>query len=52
MDYRLGIWNHLFDDWKIDNYEKYSREIGLEDLSNELDLMLQGKQCGKVILKV
>lgn len=52
MDYRLGIWKHLFDDWRIDNYERFCREIGLEDLDRELDLMLEGRQCGKVILKI
>jgi acrylyl-CoA reductase (NADPH) len=52
MDYRLGIWKHLFDDWRIDNYERFCREIRLEDLDRELDLMLEGRQCGKVILKI
>jgi putative YhdH/YhfP family quinone oxidoreductase len=52
MDYRLLIWKHLFDDWRVDNYESFCKEIGLEDLDGELDIMLEGRQCGKVILKL
>ena len=52
MNKRLEIWQHLASDWKLDNLNLISHEIGLEDVPAKLDLMLQGKALGKSLVKI
>lgn len=52
MPYRLNIWNRIFSEWKIQDLEYLIKEIGLEDLDKEIDLILQGGQCGKVLVNL
>lgn len=52
MDYRLNIWNKINNEWKLDDYEFLVKEINLEQLSDEIDLMLKGGQSGKVIINL
>lgn len=52
MSKRLEIWQHLASDWKLDNLNLISHEIGLEEVSAKLDLMLQGKALGKSLVKI
>lgn len=50
MNERKYIWSKIATDWKIDNYEKHIKEVSLEDLNSEIELILQGKQKGRVIV--
>ncbi len=50
MDLRLKLWNNIAGDWKIDNFEKYVKEVTLDNLSEEIDIILRGGQAGKVIV--
>jgi len=52
MTKRLNIWQNISTIWKPDKLDLIVKEINLESLSNEIDLMLQGKQCGKVLIKI
>lgn len=52
MNKRLEIWQHLASDWKLDNLNLISHEIGLEEVPAKLDLMLQGKALGKSLVKI
>ena len=52
MSKRLEIWQHLASDWKLDNLDLISHEIGLEEVSAKLDLMLEGKSFGKSLVKI
>ncbi len=52
MDYRLNIWNKINNDWKLDDYEFLVKEVGLEQLSDEIDIILKGGQTGKVIINL
>jgi len=52
MDYRLNIWNRITNEWKIENTEYFVKEIKLEQLSDEIDIILNGKQVGKVIINL
>jgi len=52
MNKRLEIWQHLASDWKLDNLNLISHEIGLEEVPAKLDLMLQGKSLGKSLVKI
>lgn len=52
MSKRLEIWQHLASDWKLDNLDLISHEIGLEEVPAKLDLMLEGKSFGKSLVKI
>lgn len=52
MDYRLNIWNRIANEWKLDNPEYFIKEIKLEQLSDEIDIILRGGQVGKVIINI
>lgn len=52
MDKRLKIWEKLSNQWKPDNLDFIVKEVNLESLNNEIDLILQGQQCGKVLIKI
>lgn len=52
MSKRLKIWQNISTIWKPNNLDLIVKEINLDSLSNEIDLMLQGKQCGKVLVKI
>jgi putative YhdH/YhfP family quinone oxidoreductase len=50
MDYRKKTWNMLANDWKIPKLFEITKEVGLENLEKEIDLMLQGKGKGRKIV--
>ena len=50
MEHRMAIWHKLATEWKIDQLGDLCREISMEQLSENLDLLLQGKSRGRVIL--
>lgn len=52
MNKRLEIWQHLASDWKLDNLNLISHEIGLEEVPAKLDLMIEGKSFGKSLVKI
>ncbi len=52
MDYRLNIWNRIATEWRIENTEYFIKEIKLEQLSDEIDIILQGGQVGKVLINI
>ena len=52
MNERKYIWSKIASDWKIDNYEQHIKEVSLEELSGEIDLILQGKQKGRIIVNL
>lgn len=52
MGIRLIIWDRIANEWKLDNPELLVKEVTLDELSNEIDLMLEGRQCGKVLVRI
>ncbi|TAL69948.1 MAG: acryloyl-CoA reductase [Bacteroidetes bacterium] len=52
MDYRLKIWNKIFDEWRLENPEKLIKECTLIELDKEIELILMGGQTGKVVIKM
>jgi len=52
MDKRLRIWSRIWNEFRLDDYEFFVKETNLYDLSEEIDLILQGKQSGKVVVKI
>ncbi len=49
---RRQTWQKLATDWKLQQLDRISREITLDELGQEIDLMLQGKKRGRVILNL
>lgn len=52
MPKRKDIWNLLADEWKLSYLTLLSEEISLEELSDYIDEILQGKLTGKKLLKL
>ena len=52
MSFREQVWNKLADEWKVEGLEENSTVITLNELSEKLNLMLEGKLKGRTILKV
>ncbi|GAP44288.1 putative quinone oxidoreductase, YhdH/YhfP family [Lentimicrobium saccharophilum] len=52
MKRRLEIWNLISQKLKPDNPGKLSRSISLEEIPEELNLMLKGRQSGKIVVKI
>ncbi|PID78034.1 MAG: oxidoreductase [Deltaproteobacteria bacterium] len=50
MDYRAKTWNLLAKEWKIPEFEKITKEINLDQLEDEIQIMLEGKGKGRKIL--
>lgn len=51
MPMRRKIWDRLASDWKLDILEEISSECTLNDLEEEIQKILKGRQIGRVILK-
>ncbi len=52
MDLRRRTWQRLASEWKIDKMEAVIEEIGLDDLSQRIDLMLARKHKGRVLVRM
>ncbi|UPO98555.1 YhdH/YhfP family quinone oxidoreductase (plasmid) [Cetobacterium somerae] len=46
------LWNKLSIEWKIDDLEKLSTEVTLEELNEKIELILKGENKGRVIVKL
>lgn len=52
MDLRLQVWRNLAGPWKVAAIENLSREISMDDLSDNIDLILKGQQKGRVVIEL
>lgn len=52
MDLRLKIWNKLAKEWKPNCLDDIFTECSLEQLSDKIDLILQGQITGRVVVKL
>ena len=52
MDKRLRIWERLSGEWKINTLNYMYEEISLNELSEKIDLMLEGKNTGRIIINL
>lgn len=46
------IWKNLAENWRFDKLHDVYREVDLDDLSSEIDLILKGGQLGRVVVKL
>jgi len=51
MDLRLKLWEKLSVEWKPDNLNAICTEISLKELNEIIDLMLEGKITGRILVK-
>ncbi|MDY0374859.1 MAG: YhdH/YhfP family quinone oxidoreductase [Desulfobacterium sp.] len=52
MALRRTVWARLANDWKCDTLESLAREVTLDGLDHEINLILVGKQQGRVLVKL
>ena len=52
MQKRLTIWNKIVSEFGNFDFDFLVKEIKLEELNREIDLMLQGKQVGRVLINM
>lgn len=52
MEKRNKIWNMLAGEWKFDELARLSEEITMEDLEDRFQLILQGKNRGRTVVKI
>ena len=51
LDAKNHIWKHFATDWKI-NLENSIKEIGLEELPEEIETILKGGQVGRILVQL
>lgn len=52
MDIRKTLWQKLANEWKPDHPEKIARECSLNELTEEIDRTLEGKQMGRILINL
>ncbi len=52
MDVRLKVWENLAGAWKVDGLHDLCKEISMEGLSENIDLILNGRQKGRVVVNL
>lgn len=50
MPLRKSLWKHLAGNWQVEQLPQFSSFVGLEQLSEKIDLILQGKVYGRIVL--
>lgn len=52
MELRRKLWNLLADEWRPKNIQSTTKEIGFNELKSALDLMINKKSRGRVLLNL
>ena len=52
MNLRLKIWQKLANEWKPNCLNQIYSECSLEQLSEKIDLILQGQITGRIVIKI
>ena len=52
LEIREQIWRKLASEWKINRLDNLVREIGLDELDQFIDLILQGKTKGRIVVNM
>jgi NADPH:quinone reductase-like Zn-dependent oxidoreductase len=50
LEFKTSIWNKFADEWKLD-LSSMIRVVSKENLQQEIDLILEGGQQGRVVLQ-
>ena len=49
IDVKKEIWNNFASDWKLEKINDQIKDVGLEELSSEIEKILNGKQVGRIL---
>jgi len=52
MSVRSKIWNKIANEWKVETLADIYAECSLEELDNKIDLMLNGKSFGRILVNL
>ncbi len=52
MEIRQKIWNRIAGEWKLGNLDHLTKEIPLEDLDQNIELILKGKLKGRTVVNL
>ena len=52
MEHRRQVWQHLASEWKPAQLNDLCREVSLDQLGEEIELILKGGQIGRVIVRM
>ncbi|MBM2813330.1 MAG: quinone oxidoreductase [Ignavibacteria bacterium] len=52
MSERLMIWKRISNEWLLDDIEFIVKEVSLDAISDEIDIILLGGQVGKVVVRI
>ena len=52
IDQKQGIWELLGSSWKLDDLENLSTNLGLKDVSEAVDRILQGQMVGRCVVNL
>ncbi len=52
MKLRQQIWDRISSEWKLDQLEQLTTEITLQELDSNIELILQGRQKGRVLVNL
>lgn len=52
MNTRERVWAKLADQWRIDNIEEMTMEVGLAGLPEQIELMLAGAHRGRIVVNL
>ncbi len=52
MNIRQKIWNIISDEWKLENLDYLTKEISLEELDQNIELILKGKLKGRTVVNL
>ena len=50
IEVKKEIWNNFASDWKLEKINDQIKDVGLEELSSEIEKILKGEQVGRVRL--
>ena len=52
MELRKELWQKLASGWKPQQVDNVAKECTLEELNTEIDIILEGKQVGRVVVNL
>ena len=52
MDIRLGVWEKLSGEWKLDELEAYATEVSLDGVEERIQLLLNKESKGRTVVNI
>ena len=50
IEVKKEIWNNFSSNWKLEKINDQIKDVGLEELSSEIEKILKGNQIGRIRL--